>query len=337
MSAPPAAAPSGLRTALREFRKRRLNVLAATVVLALAGVALCADLLAADLPLLLRLDGRLFVLPNLTEPAELRHHDDASLLAALGPEDWLVPTPLRGPASIDLAARLTPPSAAHPLGTDGVGRDVAARLVHGARISLAVGFVAVGLYVLIGLFFGALAGFYGGLVDLVVTRVLEVMLVFPTFFLVLTVMGIVERTSIWLVMAVIGLTGWPGVARLVRGELLRLRDLDFVIASRALGASDARILLRHLLPNALGPVFVAATFGVAGAILTESALSFLGFGTPPPAASWGELLTQAYDYAVSPGAWWLTIFPGLAIFTTVTAYNLVGEGLRDALDPRLRR
>lgn len=331
-------APTGLREALREFRKRRLNVAAGALVVALALVAISAELIASDLPLLLRLDGRTFVLPNLTEPAELRHHDAASLLEALGPEDWLVPTPLgRGPSSIDLTARLTPPSAAHPLGTDGVGRDVAARLVHGARISLAVGFVAVSLYVLIGLFFGALAGFYGGVVDLIVTRLLEVMLVFPTFFLVLTVMGIVEHTSIWLVMGVIGLTGWPGVARLVRGELLRLRGLDFVLASRALGASDARLLLRHLLPNALGPVFVAATFGVAGAILTESALAFLGFGTPPPAASWGELLTQAYDYAVSPGAWWLTLFPGLAIFLTVTAFNLVGEGLRDALDPRLRR
>ena len=335
---PPAPSRGYWGTVFRQFRRSKLNLAALGAIALLVLTALLADFLAADLPIALSLKGETYLFANLTEPAALRVYDRATLEDALGPDDWAIFTPIgRGPNAIDLEARLSPPGGAHLLGTDGVGRDVLARLVHGTRISLSVGFVAVSLYVLIGVLLGALAGYYGRWTDVVVSRLLEVMMVFPTFFLILTVMGIVERTSIWLVMLVIGLTGWPGVARLIRGEILRVRELDYVAASRALGGSDARIILRHVIPNAIGPVLVAATFGVAGAILTESALSFLGFGTPPPAPSWGELLTQAYEYAVTPGAWWLTVFPGLCIFVTVTAYNLVGEGLRDAMDPRLKR
>ncbi|MHB8874277.1 MAG: ABC transporter permease, partial [Myxococcaceae bacterium] len=236
------------------------------------------------------------------------------------------------------APRLTAPPWApdreHPLGTDEVGRDVLARLVHGARVSLSVGFVAVALYVLIGLIVGALAGYYGGVVDAVVSRITEVMMTFPTFFFILAVLGLMRVRTIYPIMLVLGLTRWTDVSRLVRAEVLRLKTLEYVQASRALGASDLRIITRHLLPNAMGPVLVAATFGVAGAILIESSLSFLGFGVPPPAASWGELLSQAHRYVTHPGAWWLTLYPGLAIFLTVTSFNLVGEGLRDALDPR---
>ncbi len=325
-----------------QFRHSKLNLVALALIGALALVALLADFIASDMPILMRYQGQLYVLPNLADaaerPPELRRHSPDSLLDAMGPEDWALLTPVgRGPLDADVINRLEGPSARHWLGTDSIGRDVLARIVHGTRISLSVGVVSVSLYVLIGIFLGALAGYYRGWTDVIVSRLIEVKMVFPTFFLILTIMGIVERPTIWHVMLVIGLTGWPGVARLIRGEILRVRELDFVAATRALGGSDRRIVLRHVIPNAIGPVFVAATFGVAGAILTESSLSFLGFGTPPPTASWGELLTQAYENAVTAGAWWLTVFPGLAIFLTVTAYNLVGEGLRDAMDPRLKR
>lgn len=335
------ASTSYLRSIWRRFAQSKLNLVATAVVVFFAALALFADFIAADLPIVLHLDGETYLLPNVrpqsTLPPELRRLDPEGLWEEMGPEDWAIFTPIRrGPIDIDLAARLESPSGDHWLGTDAIGRDVLARIVHGTRISLSVGVVAVGIYVLIGILLGALAGFYGGWIDMIVSRLLEVMMVFPTFFLILTIMGIVERPSIWHVMLVIGLTGWPGVARLIRGEILRVRELDYVAAVRALGGSDRRIILRHVIPNAIGPVFVAATFGLAGAILVESSLSFLGFGTPPPTASWGELLTQAYDHAVTSGAWWLTVFPGLAIFLTVTAYNLVGEGLRDAMDPRLR-
>lgn len=222
----------------------------------------------------------------------------------------------------------------HWLGTDENGRDVLARLIIGARVSLSVGFVAVSIYLTIGIFLGALAGYFQGWLDVGLSRFNEVVTCFPSFFLIITVMAILDP-SIWNVMIVIGITRWTEVFRLVRAEFLRLTALDFVVAGRALGLSSARIVFRHVLPNALGPVFVAAAFGVAGAILIESALSFLGFGVPPPQASWGSVLHDARGHERQ--MWWVTIFPGVLIFLTVTAYNLVGEGLRDALDPRLRR
>lgn len=332
---------SQARLIWRRFARGRLNVAALGVVFVFALLAVFADFLASDMPIVLHLDGKTHVLPNLasetSRPPELRRLDPEGLWDAMDPDDWAIFPPVRrGPYAVDLLARLEPPSSRHWLGTDAIGRDVLARIVHGTRISLSVGVVAVGLYVFIGIVLGALAGFYGGKIDLVVSRLIEVKMVFPTFFLILTIMGIVERPTIWHLMLVIGFTGWPGVARLIRGEILRVRELDYIAAVRALGGTDTRVIMRHVIPNSIGPVFVAATFGLAGAILVESSLSFLGFGTPPPTASWGELLTQAYEHAITSGAWWLTIFPGLAIFFTVTAYNLVGEGLRDAMDPRLR-
>lgn len=234
-----------------------------------------------------------------------------------------------GPNQTDLESTLQPPSSTHLFGTDEIGRDVLARVIHGARISLAVGVLSVALYVVLGIFFGALAGYYGGRVDAVISRVSETLMSFPTLFLVLSVMGLTRVKTVIPILLVIGLTRWPDVARLVRAEVLRLRALDFVQASRALGASDARLLLRHLIPHALPPVLVAAAYGVPSAILIESALSFLGFGVPPPAPSWGELLTQAHRYVTYPGAWWLTLFPGLALFVTVGGFHLLGEGLRD--------
>jgi peptide/nickel transport system permease protein len=242
--------------------------------------------------------------------------------------------PLLGgdPGQIDIAHRLEPPSWAFPLGTDDLGRDVLTRILYGARISLLVGFVAVGIATAIGIVLGALAGYYGRWVDSLIMRFVDIMLCFPAFFLILAVVAFLEP-SIWNIMIIIGLTSWMGVARLVRAEFLSLRERDFVLAARTAGARDGRIIFRHILPNALSPILVSATLGVAGAILTESALSFLGIGVQPPTPSWGNMLIAGKQTLGT--AWWLSAFPGLAILVTVLGYNLLGEGIRDALDPRL--
>jgi peptide/nickel transport system permease protein len=236
------------------------------------------------------------------------------------------------PAAIDAYRVLLPPSASHWMGTDELGRDVFTRVIYGTRISLYVGFVAVGIAVAIGTLVGLISGFYGGWIESVLMRFVDIMLCFPTFFLILAVIALLEP-SIWNIMLIIGITGWMGVARLVRAEVLSIKERDYIMAARSIGASDIRILLLHILPNAAAPVLVAATLGVGGAILTESALSFLGIGVQPPMPSWGNILTSGKDYLEF--AWWLSLFPGLAILVTVLAYNLLGEGIRDALDPRI--
>jgi len=238
------------------------------------------------------------------------------------------------PNSINAWAVLSPPSWQHWFGTDELGRDVLSRIIFGARISLKVGFVAVGIAVSIGTVVGLVSGYYSGLVDATLMRFVDIMLCFPAFFLILAVIT-VREPSIWNIMIVIGLTGWMGVARLVRAETLSIREMDYITAARCIGCSDARIIFRHILPNAMSPVLVSASLGVAGAILTESALSFLGIGVLPPTPSWGNILTSGKDYIEF--AWWLSLFPGLSILITVLAYNLLGEGIRDALDPRVKR
>ncbi len=236
------------------------------------------------------------------------------------------------PTHIDVDNILAAPDAHHPFGTDELGRDVLSRMIWGSRVSLKVGFIAVGIAITIGVSIGSLAGYYGGKVDAVLMRFVDVMLTFPTFFLILAVIAILEP-SLSTIMVVIGVTGWMDVARLVRAEFLGMKERDFVAAARASGAGDLRLIFRHILPNTLSPVFVSATFGVAGAILIESSLSFLGLGVQPPSPSWGNILTSGKNHIEV--AWWLSVFPGLAILVTVLSYNLVGEGLRDALDPRL--
>ncbi len=236
------------------------------------------------------------------------------------------------PTKIDVYNVLSPPNAAHPFGTDELGRDLLSRMIWGSRASLKVGFIAVGIAITIGTILGAIAGYYGGKIDTVLMRFVDIMLAFPTFFLILAVIAIVEP-SISTIMIIIGLTGWMDVARLVRAEFLTLKERDFIFAARTIGASDFRLIFRHIIPNALSPVFVAATFGIAGAILVESGLSFLGLGVQPPEPSWGNILTSGKDNITV--AWWLSLFPGFAILITVLSYNLVGEGLRDAIDPRL--
>ncbi|MDP2840564.1 MAG: ABC transporter permease [Syntrophales bacterium] len=244
---------------------------------------------------------------------------------------WFAPY---DPNAIDLKNVLAPPSGGHPFGTDPLGRDVLSRMIWGAGISLKVGFVATGIAILIGTMLGAVAGYYGRWVDAVIMRFVDIMLCFPSFFLILAVIAILEP-SIWNIMIVIGLTGWMGVTRLVRADFISLKERDFVQAARVIGAGDLRIIFLHILPNAMASVLVTATLGVAGAILTESALSFLGIGVQPPTPSWGNILTAGKDNIDI--AWWLSFYPGLAILITVLGYNLLGEGIRDALDPRLRR
>ncbi len=234
----------------------------------------------------------------------------------------------------DVKRMLEDPSRRHLLGTDQLGRDVLSRMIHGARVSLAVGFVSVGIATLIGMILGAVAGYNGGSTDAAIMRLVDLMLVFPSFFLLLAVLAFL-RPSIWTIMAVIGLTSWMRVARLVRAEFLTLREREFVVWSHAIGASGFRIVWRHILPNAMAPVLVAMTLGIPAAILTESGLSFLGLGVQPPYATWGNILNEGKD-AIEI-AWWLSFYPGLAILVTVLAYNLFGEGIRDALDPRLRQ
>lgn len=237
------------------------------------------------------------------------------------------------PSAIDVNMVLASPTLAHPFGTDELGRDVLTRMIYGAGISLKVGFVATGIATLIGILLGAIAGYYGGWVDIIIMRLVDIMLCFPSFFLILAVIAFLEP-SIYNIMIVIGLTSWMGVTRLVRAEFMTLKERDFILAERAFGAGSLRIIFSHILPNALAPVLVSATLGIASAVLVESSLSFLGIGVQPPTPSWGIMLSEGKE--VLGVAWWLSLFPGLAILLSVLGYNLLGEGIRDAIDPRLK-
>lgn len=238
------------------------------------------------------------------------------------------------PSKIDAGSVLSAPSRSHIFGTDTLGRDIFSRVVYGSRISLAIGFAAVILAVIIGVSLGSVAGYYGGKTDYCLMRFVDMMLCFPTLFLILAVVAILEP-SMWNIIVVIGATSWMGVARLVRAEVLTLKVRDYVSAARVMGASDARIILRHLVPNAIGPVIVSATLGLGGAILVESSLSFLGIGVQPPTPSWGNILMDGRS--TLGVAWWLTVYPGLFIMFTVLSYNILGERLRDHLEPRLKK
>ena len=240
------------------------------------------------------------------------------------------------PNAVDLSAYRMPPSSDHWLGTDSAGRDVYSRLLYAGRISLSVGLVAVSIYVLIGTVLGGLAGYFGGWVDGVIMRLADMVLSFPAIIVIITIVSIVGP-SIVNVMLVIGLMGWPPIARLVRGEFLSLREREFVVASQATGASNLRIIFRHVFPNAMTPVIVNATFGMASAILLEAGLSFLGLGVQPPTASWGNMLNAAQSITILEEMPWLWVPPGLMIVIAVLSINFVGDGLRDALDPRATR
>jgi peptide/nickel transport system permease protein len=281
----------------------------------IAGIALFAPWIASSRPLAVRTDDGWTLLPRGAE---------------LGRSRVNAPIPY-GPNETNLAERLEPPSPRHWFGTDELGRDVASRMVHGARISLLVGFAAAAFSLILGALIGAAAGYYGGAVDLLVSRLIDVLIAFPFLVLLLAVLSLFGA-GLWTIIFVLALSSWTAEARMVRGEMLRIRELEWASAARASGASDAVILFRHLLPNAVAPALVTAAFGVSSAILFESALSFLGFGVQLPQASWGSILSTADDYLRQ--AWWLALFPGLAIFATVLAANLVGESLRVSLAPK---
>ncbi|HLZ32090.1 MAG TPA: oligopeptide ABC transporter permease [Chloroflexota bacterium] len=239
------------------------------------------------------------------------------------------------PYKVDISAYRTGPAATHPLGTDSSGRDVFSRLLYAGRVSLSVGLVAVAIYTLIGVILGALSGFYGRWVDACIMRLADIVLSFPALILIITVVSVLGP-SIYNIMIVIGLLGWPPIARIVRALFLSLREREFVLASRTVGASNRRIIFRHMLPNALAPVIVAATFGIANAILLEAGLSFLGLGVQPPTPSWGNMLKDAQSLTVLESMPWLWIPPGTMIALAVLSINFIGDGLRDALDPHFQ-
>ncbi len=235
------------------------------------------------------------------------------------------------PSQQNIFERLQPPSLTHIFGTDDLGRDVFTRMIFGARISLSVGFISVFIILVIGTFLGIVSGYYGGKADYIIMRFTDIVLCFPTFFLIILVIAFVEP-NIYNVMVVIGVTSWPGLARLVRAEVLSLKEREFILVSKMMAVSNIKIFCVHILPNIISPLMVYSSLAIGGAILTESALSFLGLGVQPPMSSWGQILTSGKDYIYM--ACWLSLFPGIAILVTVLAFNLVGEAIRDILDPK---
>jgi len=317
----------------KQFKKDRFAVYALYVIALLFVLAVFSSIIATNRPYVYKTEGKTYYpafkdYPTLIHKNwdEVRDHPESEDSEAVFP---LVPF---DPLSQSLTERLNPPSERHWLGTDNLGRDVLSRMIHGTGISLRIGFIAVAFATFIGLILGSLAGFYGGWVDAALSRLIEVFMCFPFFFLILIVIAFLPP-RIENIMIAIGVASWPGIARFVRGEFFKNREQDFVAAAKALGYSDMRIIFRHILPNSLTPVLVSVSFRIANAVLFEAALSFLGLGVQPPTPSWGNILSLAKVYIET--AWWLALFPGIAIFITVTAYNLVGEGIRDASDPKL--
>lgn len=333
------------RRVWREFRRSRRGVIGLTCVVMLLLTAFFAPLLASGQPIVCRYEGELHwpgvvdVLRNVplmslvVKKSKPFNFPGFDAKAELGDAFAIWPMIPYDPLATSDSVR-QPPSRRHVLGTDGVGRDLAARMIHGSVVSVKVGFVSMGIAALLGLVIGSVAGYYGGWVDAIISRLIEVVICFPVFFLILSVMIWLEPNIIN-VMVVIGLTRWTSIARYTRGEFLRLKTLDFVTAARACGAGAGRIMFAHLLPNALAPVLVTVTFGIAQAILIEAALSWLGFGVQPPNPSWGNELHSAYEHLrVAPHMVWP---PCVAIFGAVLVYNLAGDALRDAIDPRIQQ
>jgi peptide/nickel transport system permease protein len=347
------ASPGFLAESWRRFRGRKLAITALGFVAVLTLVALFSPAIAGTKPVVCQYQGKLYF-PALSyfNPRwenEIFFRDGfrmryAQNLKAKDPDSWAIwPLVYQDPHRRVRAdewpghpgnTSYAPPNRRNLFGTTHPGVDVFAQMVHGTRIALLVGFVSTGIAALIGITVGALAGYLGGKLDMVLSRVIEMVMCIPPLVLILALLAVLDTPTIWHLMAVLGLTGWTGIARLTRGEFLKLRQTEYVAAARALGAGQLRIMFRHILPNSLAPVLVPISFGIAAAILIESGLSFLGFGAPPPNPSWGTLLNAG---RTNLQMWWLIVFPGLAVFLTVLAYNLIGEGIQDATDPKRRR
>lgn len=354
-AAPVAASRGFWAETWRRYRRRYLAMLALAYVLFMLLIALFSPAIAGTKPIVCKYKGRLYF-PALgyfyrgwenpvfrvdrfrnVYPRNLKEKD---------PDSWAIwpliyQDPYRRVRESEWPNQPANPTRdnGHPnrynwFGTTRSGVDVLAQMVHGTRTAMLVGIVSMGIAGVIGILFGALAGYFGGWVDMLLSRLIEVVMCVPPLVLILALIAVLERPTIWHLMAVLGLTNWTGIARLMRGEFIRLREADFVTAARALGVNWFGVMFRHILRNGLAPVLVPITFGIAAAILIESALSFLGFGAPPPNPSWGALLEAGRS---NLQMWWLIFYPGVAIFLTVLAYNLIGEGLQEATDPRLRQ
>jgi peptide/nickel transport system permease protein len=342
------------RETWRHFRRRKLAVAALICVGILCIVALFAPMIVGTKPIVCEYKGHLYF-PFLGYYARTwenpvffkdRFRDVyTTALKEKDPDSWAIwplvyQDPYRRVRKDEWPGEPGNPIGSAPsrlnwLGTNQQGFDVFAQMVHGTQIALSVGFVSMSIAAAIGITLGALAGYLGGWVDMMISRVIEVVMCIPTLVLILALVAMLDHVSNYHLMAIVGITGWTGIARLARAEFLKLKELEFVSAARAMGAGRMRIMFRHLLRNALAPVLVPITFGIADAILIESGLSYLGFGASPPNPSWGTLLHSG-RIAIQQ-MWWLILFPGLAIFITVLAYNLIGEGLQEATDPRLRQ
>lgn len=340
--------------AWRRFRRQKLAMAALAFIAFLSLVALFAPAIAGTKPVICRYKGQYYFPclgyfvrgwenPIFTKDRFRGVYTDA--LKKKDPESWAVwPLVYQDPyrrvragewesRAGNLTGDQGEPNRFNLFGTNQFGVDVFAQMVHGTTIALLVGFVSMGIAATIGIVFGAAAGYLGGWIDVLLSRIIEVVQCVPTLILILAAMALLDQPSIWHMMTIIGLTSWTSIARLARAEFLKLKNAEFVLAAEALGAGRLRIMFRHILPNALAPVLVPITFGIASAILIETSLSFLGFGSPPPNPSWGAILDSGRN---NLGMWWLVVFPGGAIFLAVLAYNLIGEGLQEATDPRLR-
>ncbi|OHD53774.1 MAG: hypothetical protein A2Y33_02640 [Spirochaetes bacterium GWF1_51_8] len=316
---------------LARFGKNKAGRFAFYFVILLILLAIFAPFLANDAPVMMVKEGKLDF-PGLLAPSEYLSTDWRNPGFQIDFALW--PLVRYSPVKSDLANRVQPPSWDHPFGTDDQGMDVFARIIWGTRISISIGVISAGLTFLIGSLIGSVAGYFGGAVDVVFSRIIEIMMCFPTFFLILSVLAFMPP-SYYNIIIVIGITGWTSIARLVRGEVLKVKTLDYVRAAKVNGVGSFGIITKHVLPNSITPALVSATFSVAGAILVESTLSFLGFGVQPPTPSWGAIIRVAYSYIQFDRGWWLSLFPAIAIFLTVTSYNLLGQAIRDSADPRL--
>lgn len=342
--------------AWRRYRRRPIAMLALVYVLFLCLVALLAPAIAGTKPLVCKYKGKIYFpamgyysrsweAPIFRQDGVINNYPKA--LKANDAESWAIwplvyQDPFRRVRDSEWPDRpgnpfgsSGAPSQLNWFGTNDQGFDVFAQMVHGTQIALSVGFVSMGIATLIGLVLGAAAGYFGGWIDMLVSRLIEVILCIPTLVLILAVIAILESVNTWHLMAVIGVTRWPTIARLARAEFLKLKQVDFVTAARAMGAGQTRIMVYHILRNSLAPILVPVTFGIASAILLEAGLSYLGFGADPPNPSWGTLLNAGRKNIQE--MWWLIVFPGIAIFLTVLAYNVIGEGIQEVTDPRLRK